>query len=216
MGKRKVDDSDSEDDVDDNDSDEDEEENNKSDVTENENLSDSSREADQSLGPVIDTKHDAVSFDGVPTEGLLEEEKETVAEQCQHPDRSSSECAEGTRASQPGLGVSEEETSKETNKFCLEVSAISGTILSSSGEEETSGADINNDKCLSKTGTQEEVVTASEEALHSEKPLNLQEFNSASELEVLSNIVHFVLELSYFFSDLRSTSLCSFIFPYLF
>lgn len=208
MGKRKVDDSDSED-VDDNDSDEDEEESNKSDVTENENLSDSSREADQSSGPVIDTKHDAVSFDGVPTEGLLEEEKETVAEQCQHPDRSSSECAEGTRASQPGLGVSEEETCKETNKFCLEVSVISGTtkdevpeqidsynlvervsqpsILSSSGEEETSGADINNDKCLSKTCTQEEVVTASEEALHSEKPLNLQEFNLASELEVLSD-----------------------------
>lgn len=206
MGKRKVGDSDSED-VDDNDSGEDEEENNKSDVTENENLSDSSREADQSSGSVIDTKHDAVSFDGVPPEGLLEEEKEMVAEQCQYPDRSSSECAE--YASQPGLGVSEEETSKETNTSSLEVSAISGTTkdevpeqidsynlvegvsqpstLSSSGEEETSGADINNDKCISKTGIQEEVMTASEKALHSEKPLNLQEFNSASELEVFSN-----------------------------
>lgn len=203
MGKRKLGDSDSED-VDDDDSDEDEEENNKSDVTENGNLSDSSREADQSLGSVIDTKHDVVSFDGVPPEVCLDEEKGMVAEQYQYPDGSSSECAEGTCASQPDLGVSEEETS-EANKFSLEMSAISGTTkdevpeidsynsvervsqpstLSSSGKEETFGADIN-DKCIPKTGIQEEVVTASADALHSEKPLNLQEFNSASELEVL-------------------------------
>lgn len=201
MGKRKLGESDSEDmDDDDDDSEGEGEENDKSDVTDNGNHSDSSTEADQSSGSVTEVKHDVASFGEVPSNSGSEEEKDSGAEEYKKSDESSHE---------PGLGVSEEKlpSREEADKFCLEMSVISGPTeegvskksdssdvvereeqpaqtISSLVEEEASSVKVDGNS-MSKSDIQDEVmINTSAEALNPEKPLNLEDFNSASELEV--------------------------------
>lgn len=206
FGKRKVAGSDSEDD-----SDEDEdEEKNESVVIDNGDQSDSSKEAEGISGSGTEARHDVISSDTGPSESSSEEEKDNAAEEGQESGESGVDFVEAATVTELELGTLEERTLRDEDKLSLQESVVgTGTIQAAkepsdnscfsdaggrvsqapthsvSGENEASVVVASNDS-ISNLATHDEVVTTiSAEALNLEKPLNLEEINSAAELKVL-------------------------------
>ncbi|KAL3517285.1 hypothetical protein ACH5RR_024187 [Cinchona calisaya] len=202
FGKRKLADSDSEDDIDENE----EEENNKSVVIDNGDHSDSSKEAEGSSGSVTEARRDVVSFDTGPSESGSEEEKDSAVEENQESGESGVVLGETATVTELELGISEEKTFQDGDKFTLQTSVVgTGAVktemeasdkscfsdvggrvsqaptISIAGKDEASVVGISSNSI----SMEDEVVTTSADALNLEKPLNFEEINSAEELEVL-------------------------------
>ncbi|KAL4562623.1 hypothetical protein LXL04_026651 [Taraxacum kok-saghyz] len=197
MGKRKVDDSDS-DETDEEDSDDEMgEENEKSVVTNNENQSDSNKEADGSLASVTGGKHEGESSVGCSSESTSEEEKETVTEgqlgsingsndelQLPHHERVDAsviheESIVKDSSDTTVLGVESVPLEKST-KAELEEKECELPSASNGGTTDIQAKISNN-----KSGVIEEVVSTKSQCPDVEKPLNFDKFNSAVEMEVL-------------------------------
>lgn len=202
-----MDDSDSE-----NDSDEDGDENNKSVVIDNADHSDSSKEAEGSSDSVTEALHDIVSADVGTSESGSEEEKDSVVEESQGSGESEVVHVEAATVTELELGTSEEKTFQDGDKSSLQTSVVvsgavqeeqgasdkscfsdvggSGSVnqavnLSTSGEDKASIVGVSTNPISNLAAIQNEVVTTSAEAPNVKKPLNFEEINSASELEVI-------------------------------
>ncbi|CAH1447818.1 unnamed protein product [Lactuca virosa] len=182
MGKRKVDDSDS-DEMDEEDSDD---ENEKSVVTNIEKQSDSNKEADGSLASVTGGKLEGESSVGCSSESASEEEKETVAEGQVGSIKDSNDELPHHDASM----IHEESIVNETTVLGVESEKSTKAEFGDLEEKESvlpSASNVQNDVeekiSDSKLGVNEEVVSESPPVL--EKPINFEEFNSAVEMEVV-------------------------------
>ncbi|XP_071937360.1 uncharacterized protein [Coffea arabica] len=205
FGKRKVAGSDSEDD-----SDEDEDENNKSVVIDKGDQSDSSKEAEGSSDSVTEARRDAISSDTGPSESSSEEEKDNTVKEGRESGESEVDLVEAATVIELELGTLEEKTLQDGDKLSLQASVVGiGTIhakkepsdksclsdaggrvsqaptQSISGEDEASAVVASNDSISNLAMHDEVVTTINAEALNLEKPINLEEINSAAELEVL-------------------------------
>ncbi|XP_076920269.1 uncharacterized protein LOC143581333 [Bidens hawaiensis] len=186
MGKRKVDDSDSDgDDTDKEDSDDEMgAENEKSVVTNNENQSDSNKEADESLASVTGGKVEGESSVGCSSESASEEEKEIITEEHlgsikDSEDKLEEHIVNNSNDSAP-LEM-ENDTKPESGN--LEEKQCELQIVSDVKETTTTEVEVTISD--SKVMTDKENVSAKSDCVDLEKPLNFDEFNSASELEVL-------------------------------
>ncbi|KAI3494894.1 hypothetical protein L1887_36902 [Cichorium endivia] len=183
MGKRKVDDSDS-DDMDEEDSDD---ENEKSVITNNENQSDTHKEADGSLASVTGGKPEGESSVGCSSESASEEEKETVAEEQLGSIKDSNDELpdhEGVDV----LVLHEENIVKNSNESTESESAKAEIgdleekeceLPSASNVQKNETTDVEDKVSDSKVGINEEAVSTKE------KPISFDEFNSSVEMEVL-------------------------------
>ncbi|XP_076888552.1 uncharacterized protein LOC143539008 [Bidens hawaiensis] len=188
MGKRKVDDSDSDSDGDDTDEEDSDDEmgaeNEKSVVTNNENRSDSNKEADGSLASVTGGKVEGESSVGCSSESASEEEKETVADEHLGSIKDSEDKLEENTVNNSNDLVplemeknNEPESGKLEEKQC-ELQSVSDVKEAATTEVEATISD-------SKVLTDKESVSVKSDCVDFEKPLNFDELNSASELEVL-------------------------------
>ncbi|KAJ0779436.1 putative Ubiquitin-like domain-containing protein [Helianthus annuus] len=183
MGKRKVDDSDS-DDTDEEDSDDEmDDENEKSAVTNNENQSDSNKELDGSLASVTGGKVEGESSVGCSSESASEEEKETVTERHLGSIKDSNDKVTSHEVVDVSVKHDESIVNNSTDSVPLEEKQCELQSISNGQEAETTDveATISDSKVLD---DKEKVCTKSDcdDIL---KPLNFDEFNSAAELEVL-------------------------------
>ncbi|XP_071716937.1 uncharacterized protein [Rutidosis leptorrhynchoides] len=187
MGKRKVDDSDS-DDMDEEDSDDEMgEENEKSVVINNENQSDSNKEADESLASVTGGKVEGESSVGCSSESASEEEKEAIAEgqlesikesnvSALHDENIVKHLNDAVVLGRESIPVTESEFVNTEEKRC------ESPNVSNRKEGGVTLVEANNSD--SKDSNDEEVSTKSDSP-KLEKPLNFDEFNVAADMEVL-------------------------------
>nr|XP_043619202.1 replication stress response regulator SDE2 [Erigeron canadensis] len=196
MGKRKVDDSDS-DDMGEEDSDDEEmaDELDQSGVTNNENRSDSHKDADGSLASVNGGKVEGESSVGCSSESASEEEKENVAEErLGSVEESKDEVSLHEEADAPVVHEESimnnlnDSVSLEMEKFTKpefndsEQKQCKLTSISDGQEAGTNDVEVENSD--SKIVDEEKLSTRSD-CPEPEKPLNFDEFNSAAEIEVL-------------------------------
>ncbi|KAK1408813.1 hypothetical protein QVD17_40885 [Tagetes erecta] len=195
MGKRKVDDSDSEDMDEDDSEDEIGEENEKSVVTNNENQSDSNKEADGSLASVSGGKIEEESSVGCSSESASEEEKESFTGHLGSTKDSIDKvtCPEIVDASvKPEEiivkssidSVPVEEMENITKPEFGNLEEKPSELQSSCNEQEAGTTGIEATVSDSKVLINKEVSTKND-CVDFEKPLNFDEFNSAAEMEVL-------------------------------
>ncbi|KAI3711466.1 hypothetical protein L2E82_41573 [Cichorium intybus] len=182
MGKRKVDDSDS-DDMDEEDSDE---ENEKSVITNNENQSDTHKEADGSLASVTGGKLEGESSVGCSSESASEEEKETVAEEQLGSIKDSNDELphhEGVDVSvlhEENLHIVKNSNESESAKAEIgDLEEKECELPSVSNVQKNETTDVEDKVSDSKVGINEEGVSTKE------KPISFDEFNSSVEMEVL-------------------------------
>lgn len=189
LGKKKFDDSDSED-LDEDDSDDNtEEENEKSVVIDNGNHSDSSKEAEGSSSSVTGGKLDADKG----SSGIGSEEEDTVAEESPKSHRGLDACANGDveNKAEPALAILEgsadqnavEKEVPQESHF-LKVEDITGQLPGVSSSEEGASA-ANLSKSTEPEPAQKESVSGSVKDPDSDEHLNFDGYNSAAELEVL-------------------------------
>lgn len=197
MGKRKVDDSDS-DDMDEEDSDDDMgQENEKSVVTNNDNQSESNKEADGSLASVTSGKVERESSVGCSSESASEEEKEIVAEGQLESIKSSNGELLHCEALDASV-IHEESIVKNSNESTVLLEMEKSTKLELGDLEEReselpSASNVQEDgntaeeaiSSDSKVISDEEKVSTKSACPNLEKPLNFDEFNTALEMEVL-------------------------------
>ncbi|KAJ0737081.1 hypothetical protein HanLR1_Chr06g0203011 [Helianthus annuus] len=183
MGKRKVDDSDS-DDTDEEDSDEEmDEENEKSAVTNNENQSDSNKELDGSLASVTGGKVEGESSVGCSSESASEEENETVTEGHLGSNKDSDDKLTSHVAVDVSVKHDESIVNNSTDSVPLEEKQCE--LQSISNGQEAEATDVDAPISDSKVLIDEEKVSTKSDCDDILKPLNFDEFNSAAELEVL-------------------------------
>ncbi|KAJ9539275.1 hypothetical protein OSB04_032008 [Centaurea solstitialis] len=197
MGKRKLDDSDS-DDMDEEDSDDDiGQENEKSVVTNNENQSDSNKDADGSLASVTGGKVEGESSVGCSSESASEEEKETVAEGQLEPVKSLNGELPHYVAVDASV-IHEESIVKNSNESTVPLETEKST-KPKLGDLEEKASELSSASIVQEDGTtaeeaklsdskvivDEEKVSTENACPKLEKPLNFDEFNTASEMEVL-------------------------------
>lgn len=182
MGKRKVDDSDS-DDMDEEDSDD---ENEKSVITNNENQSDTHKEADGSLASVTGGKLEGESSVGCSSESASEEEKETVAEEQLGSIKDSNDELphhEGVDVSvlhEENLHIVKNSNESESAKAEIgDLEEKECELPSVSNVQKNETTDVEDKVSDSKVGINEEGVSTKE------KPISFDEFNSSVEMEVL-------------------------------
>ncbi|KAH1107016.1 hypothetical protein J1N35_010784 [Gossypium stocksii] len=182
MGKRKVDESDSDSDY--SSEDEDNEENEKSVVLNNENHSDSSKGAEGSSGSVLGEKQDIDFSSGVSSS---EEKKEVVLH------RSSESCedvnatvqadviagSEAVHPEMPEKNGAETENQEEIVSQCLSADPVA--------ENGVGGELIDEVNCSSipKPEVHKDALVSNVSATEPENPLNFDDFNSSAEMEVL-------------------------------
>lgn len=200
MGKRKVDDSDSDDMDEDDSEDEVGDENDKSVVTNNENQSDSNKEPDGSLASVSGGKVEGESSVGCSSESASEEEKETVTEGHLGSTKDSNDkvtCPEIVDAS-----VKSEEIIVKSSNDSVPVEEMEIITKSEFGNLEEKPSELQSNSNGQDAGTTEVEVTISDSKLlinkgegctksdraDFAKPLNFDEFNSAAEMEVWFNL----------------------------
>lgn len=199
MGKRKVDDSDS-DDMDEEDSDDEmDEENEKSAVTDNEKKSDSIKEQDESLASVNGGKVEGESSVGCSSESTSEEEKDTlVVEQLESVKESNNEILVDATVHEENLNDSaplEIEKSIETELRDSEEKQCE--LISISNGKEAGTTDVEVKSSDSKVVIDEEKVSTKIDCPDVEKPLNFDEFNTAAEMEVCFNwLLYFLILFS--------------------
>ncbi|KAK9076368.1 hypothetical protein SSX86_004702 [Deinandra increscens subsp. villosa] len=200
MGKRKVDDSDS-DDMDEEDSDDEiGEENEKSVVTNNENESDSNKEPVGSLASVTGGKVEGESSVGCSSESASEEEKETVTKgnvgsikdtndkltphEVVHEvvDASMNHEESLTKNSKDSVPL---ETESFTEPELGNLEEKHSELQSISNGQEAGATDVEATISDSKVLIDKEKVSMESECVAFDKPLNFDEFNSAAEMEVL-------------------------------
>ncbi|KAI3449267.1 hypothetical protein Pfo_005932 [Paulownia fortunei] len=191
LGKRKFGDSDSEDD-----SDEGEGEDQKSVIIDAGSHSDSSKEVEGSSGSVTGGKLDAGSLDQGSSGGGSEEE-DSVGEESFKPGKSMDVCGRGDdgtgrRRNYPALESLEEDIDHNGVDIKVPHKSHSGKVeeiinqlpgVSCSEEEVPSTAEVSNSTILEPV--QEEAVSVSVKVPDLDKPLNLDEYHSAAELEIL-------------------------------
>ncbi|KAM0015952.1 putative Ubiquitin-like domain-containing protein [Helianthus debilis subsp. tardiflorus] len=183
MGKRKVDDSDS-DDTDEEDSDDEmDEENEKSAVTNNENQSDSNKELDGSLASVTGGKVEGESSVGCSSESASEEENETVTEGHLGSNKDSEDKLTSHVAVDVSVKHDESIVNNSTDSVPLEEKQCE--LQSISNGQEAEATDVDAPISDSKVLIDEEKVSTKSDCDDILKPLNFDEFNSAAELEVL-------------------------------
>ncbi|PWA96817.1 Sde2 N-terminal domain-containing protein [Artemisia annua] len=191
MGKRKADDSDS-DDMDEEDSDDEMGvENEKSGVTNNENRSDSNKEPNGSLASVNGGKVEGESSVGCSSESASEEEKETVIEE---------QLGSINESNDKGVDASvghEESTvnNVDDSTVSFEMEKLAKPELNdkekqtelpiSSNVQQVETTDVEANSADAKEVINEEKVSTNSNCPELEKPLNFDEFNSAAEMEVL-------------------------------
>ncbi|CAI9763844.1 unnamed protein product [Fraxinus pennsylvanica] len=190
LGKKKLDDSDSED-MDEDDSDDNtEEENEKSVVIDNGNHSDSSKEAEGSSSSVTGGKLDADKG----SSGIGSEEEDTVAEESPKSGRGLDACANNSdeeNKTEPALAILEGSTDQNAvekevpqESHFLKVEDITGQLPGVSSSKEGASA-ANLSKSTKPEPAQEESVSGSVKDPDSDELLNFDGYNSAAELEVL-------------------------------
>ncbi|KAK6260566.1 hypothetical protein SCA6_015040 [Theobroma cacao] len=208
MGKRKLNESDS----DDSSEDEDDEENERSVVLNNGNHSDSSKGTEGSSDSVAGGRHDGDFSGGVSSESGSEEEKEIVL---QRTSESGGQDAPNVVNSMVEVEpeVYEEKTAQCANAACMEADVIAGSDAVQPEMEEHNGTKTEDQKeivsqrlsvpvsvnggvesklidevnCLSnaKSEVHEETVVSGTNVAEPEKPLNFDDFNSPEEMQVL-------------------------------
>ncbi|XWS76879.1 hypothetical protein CRYUN_Cryun01aG0216100 [Craigia yunnanensis] len=204
VGKRKLNEIDS--DSDDSSEDEDDEENEKSVVLNNGNHSDSSKGTEGSSGSVSGGRQDGDFSGGISSEKGSEEEKEVVLQQCSE---SGGKDANGMVEVVPE--VYEEKTAQHAIVACMEIDVIAGSeavqpeMLEHNGTKtedreeivsqrlslpENGGVgskliDEVNYSSNAKSEVHEETIVSNSNVAEPEKPLNFDDFNSPEEMEVL-------------------------------
>ncbi|KAL3815126.1 hypothetical protein ACJIZ3_016394 [Penstemon smallii] len=174
LGKRKMGESDSED-MDEDDSDEDKEgENEKSVIIDNENHSDSSKEEERSSGSVTGGKLGTESPDQGPS-GSGSEDENTAVEESMKSSKSLEENTDHVVADTKGPLDSH---SNEVEEIVSQLPDALGSELEVASASQLSSG-------IKYVPVQEESAPASVEVQDLDKPLNFDEYNSASELEVL-------------------------------
>ncbi|XVE77273.1 hypothetical protein DITRI_Ditri13aG0049000 [Diplodiscus trichospermus] len=209
MGKRKLNQSDS----DDSSEDEDEEENEKSVVLNSGNSSDSSKGADGSSGSVSGGRQDGDFSGGVSSESGSEEEKEVVLQLSSESGKEDASNAENGVVVEVAPEVFEEKTAQLVNVACIEADVIArseavqpeiqehNATKTEDQEEivshhlnvavsENGGVDsklVDEVNCCSnfKSEVHEGTVVSSTNVPEPEKQLNFDDFNSPEEMEVL-------------------------------
>ncbi|KAK9279270.1 hypothetical protein L1049_012949 [Liquidambar formosana] len=210
-GKKKLEESDSDDMDEDGIEDDDDEENAKSVVIDNENQSDSNKEADGSSSSVSDGKLDGESSGGVSCESGSEEEKEIVvqgtggskgvdfgegngvAEPQIHEEQVVQISSQSSLGAEMVLGFLEnvaenQHADKLESEDMKEVVGQPPSISNSEERGDFESKTVNhegNGFSESKSGIHAETVIANTNISDLEKPLNFEEFSSAAEMEVL-------------------------------
>ncbi|OMP08617.1 hypothetical protein COLO4_06292 [Corchorus olitorius] len=203
MGKRKLNESDS----DDSSEDEDDEENEKSVVLNNGNHSDSSKGTEGSSGSVAGGRKEGDSSGGLSSESGSEEEREIVLQQSSE---SGGEDAVNVNKDMVEIEpeAREEMMGQSANVACMEADVIGGSEAAHSEMQEPDGTKTDAQVELvslhpsmsvsenggvestpiddnAKSGVHVETVISSSNVAEPEKPLNFDDFNSPKEMEVL-------------------------------
>ncbi|KHG29113.1 Uncharacterized protein F383_12778 [Gossypium arboreum] len=185
MGKRKVDESDSDSDY--SSEDEDNEENEKSVVLNNGNHSDSSKGAEGSSGSVLGGKQDIDFSIGVSSGTGSEEEKEVVlhrsSESCEDVDAMvEADVIAGSEAAHPEMpeqNGTKTQNQEEIVSQCLSADPVAENGV---GSELIDGLNCSS---IPKPEVHKDTLVSNVNATEPENPLNFDDFNSSAEMEVL-------------------------------